>query len=116
MTSLKSTPLLEMHRKLKARIVPFAGWSMPIQYEGVIPEHLAVRNVQLVAGENRLRVYGFSPLIVESSIHLRGLAAPQDLRLLEQRAGILGVVHRHRQQRAPSRRVAETTLRALTRR
>ncbi len=41
---LKSTPLLEAHKKLNAKLVPFAGWEMPIQYEGVKAEHLAVRN------------------------------------------------------------------------
>jgi glycine cleavage system T protein (aminomethyltransferase) len=37
------TPLYERHRALGARMVPFAGWEMPVQYEGVIPEHRAVR-------------------------------------------------------------------------
>ena len=42
-TSLKTTPLFELHKKLNGKIVPFAGWSMPIQYAGVIEEHRAVR-------------------------------------------------------------------------
>jgi aminomethyltransferase len=42
--TLHRTPLYERHRALNARMVPFAGWEMPVQYEGVIPEHLAVRN------------------------------------------------------------------------
>ena len=37
------TPLYERHRALGVRMVPFAGWEMPVQYEGVIPEHRAVR-------------------------------------------------------------------------
>jgi aminomethyltransferase len=37
------TPLYERHRALGARMVPFAGWEMPVQYEGVISEHRAVR-------------------------------------------------------------------------
>jgi aminomethyltransferase len=41
--ALKRTPLFELHRELGARIVPFAGWEMPVQYEGVREEHLAVR-------------------------------------------------------------------------
>ena len=40
---LRRTPLYEQHLRLGARMVPFAGWEMPVQYEGVIPEHLAVR-------------------------------------------------------------------------
>jgi aminomethyltransferase len=43
MQTLQQTPLHERHVTLGARMVPFAGWEMPVQYEGVIPEHLAVR-------------------------------------------------------------------------
>jgi aminomethyltransferase len=41
--TLQRTPLHERHVALGARLVPFAGWEMPVQYEGVIPEHKAVR-------------------------------------------------------------------------
>jgi aminomethyltransferase len=41
---LQRTPLHDAHLALGARMVPFAGWEMPVQYEGVIPEHRAVRN------------------------------------------------------------------------
>src|SRR5271155_1927399 len=40
---LKRTPLFECHQAAGAKLVEFAGWEMPIQYEGVIPEHMAVR-------------------------------------------------------------------------
>jgi aminomethyltransferase len=43
MQSLRRTPLYDRHVALGARMVPFAGWEMPVQYEGVIPEHKAVR-------------------------------------------------------------------------
>ena len=43
MQTLLRTPLYERHRDLGARLVPFAGWEMPVQYEGVITEHRAVR-------------------------------------------------------------------------
>jgi aminomethyltransferase len=43
MQTLRRTPLYEEHARLGARMVPFAGWEMPVQYEGVIPEHRAVR-------------------------------------------------------------------------
>ncbi len=43
MQVLQKTPLYEQHVALGARMVPFAGWEMPVQYEGVIPEHKAVR-------------------------------------------------------------------------
>lgn len=42
--NLKKTPLYEEHLKLGARMVPFAGWHMPVQYNGVVPEHKAVRS------------------------------------------------------------------------
>jgi aminomethyltransferase len=41
--TLARTPLYDRHVALGARMVPFAGWEMPVQYEGVIPEHKAVR-------------------------------------------------------------------------
>src|SRR5919201_5804440 len=44
MQTMLRTPLYELHLELGARLVPFAGWEMPVQYEGVIPEHLAVRH------------------------------------------------------------------------
>ena len=38
------TPLYDMHVKYKGKIVPFAGYLLPVQYEkGVIAEHMAVR-------------------------------------------------------------------------
>src|SRR5919108_19925 len=41
--TLQRTPLHARHVALGARMVPFAGWEMPVQYDGVIPEHKAVR-------------------------------------------------------------------------
>jgi aminomethyltransferase len=41
--TLLHTPLHDRHVELGARMVPFAGWEMPVQYAGVIPEHRAVR-------------------------------------------------------------------------
>ena len=38
-SNLKTTPLLKEHLKLKAKMVPFAGWNMPLQYEGIVAEH-----------------------------------------------------------------------------
>jgi aminomethyltransferase len=43
MQTLLRTPLYKRHAALGARLVPFAGWEMPVQYEGVIAEHRAVR-------------------------------------------------------------------------
>ncbi len=40
---LKRTPMYELHRQLGARIVPFAGWEMPVQYSSILDEHQATR-------------------------------------------------------------------------
>ena len=40
---LSRTPLFALHVELGGRIVPFAGWEMPVQYTGIIEEHMAVR-------------------------------------------------------------------------
>ena len=39
----KRTPLYERHVRLGARMIPFAGWIMPVQYGGILQEHRAVR-------------------------------------------------------------------------
>src|SRR5580765_2517246 len=44
MQTRRRTPLYESHLAAGARMVPFAGWEMPVQYEGVIAEHRAVRS------------------------------------------------------------------------
>jgi glycine cleavage system T protein (aminomethyltransferase) len=42
-TALRRTPLYDRHVAAGARLVPFAGWEMPVQYEGIRSEHMAVR-------------------------------------------------------------------------
>jgi aminomethyltransferase len=42
------TPLFEEHRKLSARLAPFSGWQMPIQYSGIIEEHIHCRKAACV--------------------------------------------------------------------
>src|SRR5206468_12484605 len=42
--TLQRTPIHDRHVALGARMVPFAGWEMPVQYQGVIPEVRAVRS------------------------------------------------------------------------
>lgn len=43
-TALKSTALTDLHIALGAKMVPFAGYNMPVLYKNLIQEHLAVRN------------------------------------------------------------------------
>lgn len=40
---LRRTPLFAAHQRLGARLVEFGGWEMPVQYTGIVEEHLAVR-------------------------------------------------------------------------
>src|SRR5215212_2847914 len=41
--TLRRTPLFDRHQAAGGRLVPFAGWEMPVQYEGIRQEHVAVR-------------------------------------------------------------------------
>ena len=43
-TTLKNTALTHVHERLGAKMVPFAGYNMPVQYSGLIEEHNTVRN------------------------------------------------------------------------
>jgi aminomethyltransferase len=40
---LRKTPLNARHRALGAKMVPFGGWDMPVEYSGIAAEHMAVR-------------------------------------------------------------------------
>ena len=41
---MKKTPLYHLHKSLNAKMAPFGGYLMPIQYDSLIKEHLSVRN------------------------------------------------------------------------
>ncbi len=43
MSDLRRTPLYDWHAARQARMVDFAGWSMPVQYDAIVAEHLATR-------------------------------------------------------------------------
>ncbi|TAK58550.1 MAG: glycine cleavage system aminomethyltransferase GcvT [Dehalococcoidia bacterium] len=42
-STLRKTPLFDLHERLGGRIVEFGGWAMPVQYRGIVEEHHAVR-------------------------------------------------------------------------
>ncbi|MCB0360588.1 MAG: glycine cleavage system aminomethyltransferase GcvT, partial [Bdellovibrionales bacterium] len=44
MTELRRTPLFHEHQALGGKFVEFGGWEMPVQYSGLVDEHVAVRN------------------------------------------------------------------------
>lgn len=59
---LLRTPLYEEHIALGGRMVPFAGWEMPVQYAGIIEEHEAVRaraGIFDVCHMTEFRIFGF---------------------------------------------------------
>lgn len=77
----KKTSLYEEHIKLGAKIVPFGGWQMPVQYEGIIKEHHATRNAAGlfdVSHMGEVYIKGIDSLKFLQSI------VPQDLSNLEQ--------------------------------
>lgn len=41
--SVKRTPLFSLHRELRAKLIDFGGWEMPVHYRGILEEHRAVR-------------------------------------------------------------------------
>ncbi|MCZ7548519.1 MAG: glycine cleavage system aminomethyltransferase GcvT [Anaerolineales bacterium] len=54
---LKKTRLNQVHRDLGGRMVPFAGWEMPVQYSGIFEEHLATRNAAGLFDVSHMGVY-----------------------------------------------------------
>jgi len=42
-SALRKTALNSVHRQMGAKMVDFGGWDMPVEYSGLIAEHLAVR-------------------------------------------------------------------------
>jgi len=54
---LLTTPLNETHRQMGAKMVPFAGWDMPVWYSSVLEEHLAVRKAAGLFDVTHMGVY-----------------------------------------------------------
>jgi len=54
---IKKTALNETHRKMGAKMVPFAGWDMPVWYSGVMEEHLATRQATGLFDVSHMGVY-----------------------------------------------------------
>src|SRR3972149_1865986 len=78
--SLRRSPLDEQHRARRGRMVPFAGWSLPLQFAGIIEEHRAVRSAAGlfdVSHMGRLHVGG------TSAAELLSRAGTYDVRPLE---------------------------------
>jgi glycine hydroxymethyltransferase len=57
---LKQTPLYDLHQAAGARTVPFAGWEMPVRYDSVQEEHLAVRQAAGLFDIGHMGLFEFS--------------------------------------------------------
>jgi glycine hydroxymethyltransferase len=55
--ALKRTALYDVHKSSGGRMVPFAGWEMPVQYTGIFEEHLATRNAAGLFDVSHMGVY-----------------------------------------------------------
>ena len=58
--ALKHTPLYSFHQEAGARMVPFAGWEMPVRYDSVQEEHLAVRQAAGLFDISHMGLFEFS--------------------------------------------------------
>ncbi len=79
-TATRQTPLFETHRELGGRMVPFAGWMMPVQYTGVLEEHRAVRSG---AGLSDLSHMGEIEISGEQALSFLNYALTNDAAKLE---------------------------------
>ena len=94
---LRRTPLHGLHAAAGARLVPFAGWEMPLQYTGIIAEHEAVRTsagLFDVSHMGQLRVVGSDAIARAQRVLSNDLARIPDVgqaqysMLLNDRGGI----------------------------
>ncbi len=103
---LQRTPLFERHLAAGGRLVEFAGWEMPVQYQGVVAEHLAVRE--------SCGVFDVSHM---GEIETSGPQALELLqRLLSNDVAAIGFDEQHARGRAPSTRccAARTAVCSMT--
>jgi len=69
MEELLKTPLYDRQKELKSRNVPFCGWDMPIQFDGIIAEHGYCRNDVAIFDTSHMGEFFFKGDIVESNIN-----------------------------------------------
>jgi aminomethyltransferase len=80
----RRTPLFDRHVALGARMVPFGGWDMPVQYAGVIPEHKAVRagvGIFDVSHMARLSFGGPDALALLEEVFTNSVAGMKDMQV-----------------------------------
>lgn len=95
--TLRHTPLFETHVDAGAKIVPFAGWEMPVFYDGIMEEHVAVRThagVFDVSHMGRIEIEGpgslhFLQRLLSNDVSRLASGRAQYTLLLDGEAGIL---------------------------
>ena len=97
MSELLTTPLHAWHKNNGARMVPFAGWDMPVQYVGILEEHKQTRTRASIfdishMGEFLLEGSGATAALARITTHNLATLAPGKCRygfLLNERGGVL---------------------------
>lgn len=75
---MKRTPLYARHRSLGAKMVEFGGWEMPVQYSGIVDEHVATRTAAGlfdISHMGQINVYGTDALAFLESISTQDVAS-----------------------------------------
>ena len=97
MQTLLRTPLHDRHVAAGARMVPFAGWEMPVQYQGVIQEHRAVRKDAGVFDVSHMgeievegpRAHDLLQSLLSNDLDRIGVGSAQYTLLTNERGGII---------------------------
>ena len=90
MSELKRTPLYEQHLAGGSKLVPFAGWEMPVSVSGIIDEHEAVRRAAGmfdVSHMGRFRLAGNGADLNDPMVDLRDLVLEQSPKEVAVRTG-----------------------------
>jgi len=93
---LKRTPLFEQHLALGAKMVPFAGWEMPLQYGSLVEEHHMVRKSSGVFDVSHMRAVDIEG--VQATEFLRNLLANDIAKLKEDGQALYGCMLNHQAQ------------------
>ncbi len=101
---MKRTPLFTAHQRLGARLIEFGGWEMPVQYSGIIDEHLAVRQAAGLfdishMGEfllNGPQAEGFLNRVLTNDVRKLGTGHGQYSLLCNQRGGVVDDLYVYR--------------------
>jgi aminomethyltransferase len=101
---LKRTPLFAVHQKAGARLVPFGGWEMPVQYSSIVDEHLAVRRAAGlfdISHMGEVRVSGAGPAeflnrLLTNDIRKLPVGGGQYTLMCNERGGVIDDLYAYR--------------------